>query len=118
MTHINYNQIIYENPPILQTNKKMCLIKFQTGQYMGHAQKTLTFVKKITLKSCPICNLSNVNTWLHVLLNCKYQHIRALIKKKTQQSHLGIAMSFYFQQNIKILVTYECGFNGLPQENT
>ena len=33
-------------------------------------------------KTCPICNSSYVDTWLHVLLKCKQQHIHALVTQR------------------------------------
>ena len=96
MIQIKYNQIIHGKPPLLQSNKKACLIKLQTGQYMNHARKQLFFCNETyPSKTCPICNLSNANTWLHVLFKCKYQHIHALLKKGTTKP-LGNCKKFLF----------------------
>ena len=78
----NLSNDFWNNPTI--TNKqKTCLIKFRTGQYMEHARKQL-FFGRITYPShtCPICNSLDADTWSHVLLNCKQQHIHALITKR------------------------------------
>lgn len=59
-------------------------------------------------------------TWTHVLLVYKEQHIHALKTKqnKTQQSCFEITKTSYIQQNIKTLHAYECKqFNGLSQED-
>jgi hypothetical protein len=79
MTKVKSNDF-WINPNI--TNKqKMCLMTFQTGQYMGHARKQLFFIEETyPLKTCPICNTTNAYTWLHLLRKCK-QHMHALITK-------------------------------------
>ena len=59
-----------------------CLIKIRMGQFMSHAWKQLFFGREAyPSKTCPICNSSDADTWLHVLLKCKQQHIHALITK-------------------------------------
>jgi hypothetical protein len=63
--------------------QKTCLIKLCTGQYMGHARKQLFFGKEaFPSRTCPICNSTNADTWIHVLLKWKQQHIHALITKR------------------------------------
>ena len=58
----------WTNPSIIDKQKK-CLVKFQTRQYMGQARKQLFFGREAyPSKTCPICNSSNADTWLHVLL--------------------------------------------------
>ena len=59
------------------------------------------------LITCPICNLLDVDTWLHVLLQCKQQHIHALITKKTQQRCMGTRQIPYIKQSIKTLHSHE-----------
>ena len=45
------------NNPVITYKQKTCLVKFRTGQYMGHAMKRL-FFGRIAYPShtCPICN--------------------------------------------------------------
>jgi ribonuclease HI len=58
--------------PIITDRQKTCLIKFRTGQYMGHARKQLFFGRTAyPSHTCPICNSLEADTWLHVLLKCK-----------------------------------------------
>ena len=50
---------------------------------MGHARKQLFFSREANpSKTCPICNSLDADTWLHVLLKCRQQHIHALITKR------------------------------------
>jgi hypothetical protein len=63
--------------------QKSCLIKFRTGTYMGNARKQLFFGhQRYPTITCPICNSNEPNTWLHVLLTCKHQHIHSLRGKR------------------------------------
>jgi hypothetical protein len=59
------------------------LCKFQYNQYMSNACKQL-FFGPILYPSimCSICNSSEIDTWPHVLLNCKNLHIHALRIKR------------------------------------
>jgi ribonuclease HI len=72
----------WENPEVTD-KQKSCLIKFRTGTYMGNARKQLFFGRQ-TYPSItyPICNSYEPDTWLHVLLKCKQQHIHSLHVKR------------------------------------
>ena len=94
------------NNPTITSKQKTCLVKFRTGQYMGHARKQLFFGREAyPSNTCPICNSPDADTWLHVLPKCKQQHIHALITKDTTK-RCGKCVSF-LKQNIKILHTHE-----------
>ena len=65
-------------------SKKTCLLKLQHGQYMGNAKKQLFFGRKVYSSiTCSIYNSLELDTWLHVLFNCKQSHIHAFGTKKT-----------------------------------
>ena len=71
------------------TNKKItdfqktCLLKPRHGQYMGNAKKQLFFgMVAFPPITCPICNTSDPNTWLHILLKCKHHHIHVIRTKR------------------------------------
>jgi hypothetical protein len=50
---------------------------------MGHARKQLFFGRDAyPSHTCPICNSAEADTWLHVLLKFKQQHIHALITNR------------------------------------
>ena len=69
--------------PTVTDKQTTCLIKFRIGQYAVHARMQLLFGNEAyPLKTCPICNSSDADTWLHVLLKCKQHHIHALITKR------------------------------------
>ena len=69
--------------PAITDKQKTCLLKFRNGQYMGHARKQLFFGREAyPSKTCHVCISLEVDTWLHVLLKCKQQHMHALITKK------------------------------------
>ena len=64
------------NNPIITDKQKSCLIKFRTGTYMGQARKQTFFGRqRFPSITCPICNSYEPDTWLHVLLTCRQQHI-------------------------------------------
>ena len=72
----------WTNPNVTR-KQKTCSIIFQIGQYMGHARKQLFYGREtFPSRTCPTCNSTDANTWLHVLLKCKQQHIHALITKR------------------------------------
>ena len=75
------------NSPVITYKQKTCLVKFRTGQYMGHARKQLFFgINVYPSNTCHICNLPKAYIWLHVLLKCKQQHIHALITNRHNKS--------------------------------
>jgi hypothetical protein len=109
----------WKNPTIMD-KQKTCLIKFRTGQYMGHARKQLFFGKNAyPSHTCPICNSSEADTWLHVLLKCKQQHIHALItnrhNKAVWETRKLLVSNIITRHNI---LMNACIYNDLPQENT
>jgi hypothetical protein len=77
--------------PALTDKQKTCLIKFRTGQYMGHARKQLFFGREaFPSRTCPICNSTDADTWLHVPLKCKHTSRNfASGSTKNQQKSVG-----------------------------
>ena len=72
----------WDNPTIID-KQKSCLIKFRTGTYMGQARKQTFFGRqRFPTITCPICNSYKPDTWLHVLLTCRQQHIHSLHVKR------------------------------------
>jgi hypothetical protein len=67
------------NNHTITDKQKSCLIKFRTGTYMGQAFFGRQRFPTIT---CPICNSYETDTWLHVLLTCRQQHIHSLHIKR------------------------------------
>ena len=64
-------------------SQKTCLLKLRHGQYMDNARKQLFFGREAYPSiTCSICNSLEPDTWLHVLLNCKQNHIHALRTKR------------------------------------
>ena len=87
---------------------------------MGHARKQLFFSRKAySLKTCPIYNSIDVDTWLHVLLKCKQQHIHVLITKGHNKVVWKLRL-LILSNEISINYTHmnTLTYNGLPQENT
>jgi hypothetical protein len=120
MTLIKYYQTSFGQTPPSQTNKKTCLIKFRTGQYMGHAQKQLFFsIEAFPSWTCPIWNSIDAGTWLHVLLKCKQQHIHALITKRHNKVIWEIRkliLSTIISRHYILMNAWS--HNEIPQENT
>ena len=57
---------------------------------MGQARKQLFFGRTAyPSHTCPICHSTEADTWLHVLLTCKQQHIHALITNRHNKAVLG-----------------------------
>ena len=100
--------------------QKTCLIKFQTGQYMGHARKQLFFGREaFPSRTCPICNSTDAETWLHVLLKCKQQHIHALITKRHNKAVWEIRRLILTNKISRHYTLMNAGtHNDTPQENT
>ena len=86
---------------------------------MGHALKQLFIGREVyPSNKCPICNLSNADTWLHVLLKCKQQHIHALITKRHNKvvgEIRKLIISKKMSRHYTLMNASTC--NGLPQEN-
>jgi hypothetical protein len=71
------------NNPTITDKQKSCLIKFRTGTYMGQAKKKTFFGRqRFPTITCPIYNSYEPDTWLHVLLTCRQQHIHSLHVKR------------------------------------
>ena len=87
---------------------------------MGHARKQL-FFGRIAYPShtCPICNTQEADTWLHVLLKCKQQHIHALITKRHNKAVWEIRKLLISNKKTRYYTLMNaCTYNELPQENT
>jgi hypothetical protein len=96
------------------------LVVFRIGQYMGHARKQL-FLGRNAYPShtCPICNSLESVTWLHVLLNCKQQHIHALITNRHNKAVWEIRKLLVSNKVKRHYILMNAGtYNELPQENT
>ena len=106
--------------PAITYKQKTCLIKFQTGQYMGHARKQLFFGREaFPSRTCPICNSTDAETWLHVLLKCKQQHIHALITKRHNKAVWEIRRLILTNKISRHYTLMNAGtHNDTPQENT
>ena len=118
MVLIKYYQMTFGQTPLSRINKKTCLIKFRTGQYMGHARKQLFFGKRTyPSKTCPICNSSNVDTWLHVLLKCKQQYIHAPVTKRHNKVVWELCKLILSTKISRHYTLMNVGtYNGMPQE--
>ena len=78
----------YWNNPTITDKQKSRHIKFRTRSYMGQAKKQTFFGRqRFPAVTCPICNLYEHDTWLHVLLTCRQQHIlhSLHVKRHTKQ---------------------------------
>ena len=99
--------------------QKSCLIKFRTGTYMGHARKQLFFGKqRYPTITCPICNSYEPNTWLHVLLTCRQQHVHLLHVKRHNTFVWKIRKLLISSEKSQCYTLMNVGtFNNNPQEN-
>jgi hypothetical protein len=108
------------NNPIITDRQKTCLVKFRTGQYMGHARKQLFFGRAAyPSHTCPICNSVEADTWLHVLLKCKQQHIHALITNRHNKAVWEIRKLLVSNKITRHYILMNAGtYNDRPPENT
>ena len=108
------------NNPIITDRQKTCLVKFRTGQYMGHARKQLFFGRlAYPSHTCPICNSLEADTWLHVLLKCKQQHIHALITNRHNKAVWEIRKLLVSNAVTRSYILMNAGtYNNIPPENT
>jgi hypothetical protein len=108
------------NNPLITDRQKTCLIKFRTGQYMGHARKQLFFGRTAyPSHTCPICNSVEADTWLHVLLKCKQQHIHALITNRHNKAVWEIRKLLVSNKITRHYILMNAGtYNDHPPENT
>ena len=88
---------------------------------MGHARKQLFLGREAyPSKTCPIYNSTDVvDTWLHVLLKCKQQHIHALIIKRHNKVVWEVhklIMSNKISRHYTLMNAET--YNERPQENT
>ena len=107
------------NNPTITDKQKTCLVKFRIGQYMGHARKQLFFGRTAyPSHTCPICHSPEANTWLHVLLTCKQQHIHALITNRHNKAIWEIR-KLLMSKITRYYTLMNAGvYNESPQENT
>ena len=108
------------NHPAITDKQISCLVKFRTGQYMGHARKQLFFGRTAyPSHTCPICNSHEADTWLHVLLKCKQQHIHALITNRHNKAVWEIRKLLISNKITRYFTLMNAGiYNDSPQENT
>ena len=72
----------WKNPTITD-KQNSCLIKFRTGTYIGQAREQTFFGRqRFPTITYPICNSYEPDTWLHVLLTCRQQHIHSIRVKR------------------------------------
>jgi len=108
------------NNPNITDKQKSCLIKFRTGTYMGQARKQLFFGRqRYPTITCPICNSHEPDTWLHVLLTCKQQHIHSLHVKRHNKVVWEIRKLLISSEKSRCYILMNAGtFNNNHQENT
>ena len=106
--------------PLITDKQKSCLIKFRTGTYMGNARKQLFFGRqRYPSITCPICNSNEPDTWLHVLLKCKHQHIHSLRVKRHNKAVGEIRKLLISSEKSRCFTLMNVGiFNNNPQNNT
>ena len=106
--------------PTITDKQKSCLIKFRTGTYMGQARKQLFFGRqRFPTITCPICNSYEPDTWLHVLLTCRQQHIHSLHVKRHNKAVWEIRKLLISSEKSRCYTLMNAGtFNDNPQENT
>src|SRR6202161_365183 len=87
---------------------------------MGNARKQLFFGRQTYPSiTCPICNSYEPDTWLHVLLTCRQQHIHALHVTRRNKAVWEIRKLLISFEKSRCYTLMNAGtFNDNPQENT
>jgi hypothetical protein len=108
------------NNPTITDKQKSCLIKFRTGTYMGQAIKQTFFGRqRFPTITCPICNSYEPDTWLHVLLTCKQQHIHSRHVKRHNKAIWKIRKLLISSEKSRCYTLMNAStFNNNPHENT
>ena len=101
-------------------SQKTCLLKLRHGQYMGNARKQLFFGREAFPSiTCSICNSTDPDTWLHVLLKCKQQHIHALRIKRHNKAVWELRKLLVSSKKSRCYILMNAGiYNNDPPENT
>ena len=69
--------------------------------------------------TCPICNSYEPDTWLHVLLTCRQQHIHSVHVKRHNKAIWEIRKLLISSENPRCYIPMNIRtFNNSPQENT
>ena len=87
---------------------------------MGNARKQTFFGHAwFPSISCSICNSTNPDTWLHVLLHCQNRYIHGLIVKRHNEAVWEICKLIITSNISRCFIQMNAGiFNDKPQENT
>jgi hypothetical protein len=87
---------------------------------MGNARKQMFFGhQRYPTITCPMCNSNKPDTWLHVLLTCKHQHIHSLRVKRHNKAVGEIRKLLISSEKSRCFTLMNVGtFNNNPQENT
>ena len=87
---------------------------------MGQARKQLFFGRqRFPTITCPICNAYEPDTWLHVLLTCRQQHIHSLHVKRHNKAVWEIWKLLISSEKSRCYTLMNVGtFNDNPREKT
>ena len=87
---------------------------------MGQAIKQLFFGRqRFPTITCPMCNSYEPDTWLHILLTCRQQHIHSLHVKRHKKAVWEIRKLLISSEKSRCYTLMNAGtFNDNPQENT
>ena len=87
---------------------------------MGNFRKQLFFgIERFPSTTCSICNSTDPDTWLHVLLKCKHLHMHGLIVQRHNAAVREIRKLLLSASESRCLIYMNAGtFNDKPPENT
>ena len=110
----------YKTNKQITDSQKTCLLKLQHGQYMGNAREQLVFGKEAYPSiTCSTCNSLELDTWLHVLLNCRQSHIHVLRIKRHNKAVRELRKLIVSSKNSRCYILMNADtFNNNPPENT
>jgi hypothetical protein len=107
------------NQPEITDYQITCLLKFRLNQYMGNAHKQLFFGTDLYPSiTCSIHNSLEPDTWFHVLLTCKQQHIHALRTTRHNKAVVELRKLIISSSNSRCYILMNAStFNANPLEN-
>ena len=86
---------------------------------MDNARKQLFFGREAYFSiTCSICNSLELDTWLHVLLNCKQSHIHVLRTKRHNKAVWALRKLIVLSKHSRCYILMNAGtFNDNPPKN-
>ena len=106
--------------PEVTDSQKTCILKFLYNQYMDNARKQLFFGLELYPSiSYSLCPSPELDTWKHLLLNCRHQYIHVIqIKRHNKPVWKLRKLLVSSRSSQSYILMNACTFNDTPPNNT